>query len=413
VADDTSRVVAGQVVFDVSQVMTQLAELSKTVSEVKQQLVSKPSGNIFFDELGGNIQQAITKVQTAAKNGIISLSELQDKLLSIKETFGTAGAFDPNTVGTQAITNESKITDALVQAEKQRTAVVQSEQRTRLALEQQTVAQIEALDKTHYSALQENQRLDVQTYNQSVDQKLARVKYLYDMDVMSAQEAFDKMSAIYDLDYERFAADEAKKMQVNKQMYAMETEAAKQASAEQSAITSGTNSGSGGSSFRPMNTSGFGMSPIAMSSMMIGFESMMGLFNNIHEGLVTVGKDSAQLSTVFQGQVQTQQQVNQVTNDGINIAKLYGQSIDETLQAFKLWGRQYSEQVAQILTSNSTMLSIVDNLSVSDANKAVESSMQAMGMSVNNVNDAMTSSLKLIDSWTSEHALPTFRKDVA
>jgi hypothetical protein len=161
-------------------------------------------------------------------------------------------------------------------------------------------------------------------------------------------------------------------------------------------------------------SSGFHISALEMGKDMLMWGAFSTIFQNVQEGLVNISKDAAGLQQVFHGNIQTQDQLNQVTNQFIDIAKQYGASVDEVMQAGKLWGRQYSEQVSEVLTGNSTLLSIVDNLSVTDANKAVESSMQALGLQIHNVNDAYTNSMRIIDSWTSvSHSTSVSTKDLA
>jgi TP901 family phage tail tape measure protein len=425
-ADDKERIVSGRLEFDVSKVSEQLKELSDAVQQAKQQLTSKPSGNIWFDELGGTIQSAIAKVQVAAKQGIISLAELEQKLLSIKNIYGQAGAFDPQKVGApQAIANEKAITDALIQAEKQRTAIYQAEQRTRLALEKQAIAEREALekeydawwqnalkqqeqmDKLHYLALQENAKRDAQAKAQAIDNELRQVKEFYNMRLITAQEALQRLEQLMNEETAYFQQNQDKQIQILKTAYSIE----ESMYAEQRKALSGNSGG-----FQRMHMNGFGMmNPIGMAEMMLQFEAMHRLLDNLRKGIVGVDQAEAGLKQVFGETAQTQEQLNAVTNDFINVGKMYGQTVQEITDAAKQWGRQYKDvNTALELTRAATILATVDNLSMADANRSLEATMNAMGMAATDQASAMENSMKIVDSWSAlAHEASVSAQDLA
>lgn len=96
-----------------------------------------------------------------------------------------------------------------------------------------------------------------------------------------------------------------------------------------------------------------------------------------------------------------QSNMNKLATDFIGIAAKYGQSVDEVIEAGRLWGRAYKDvNTIQALVHASTMLSITDNMSLTDTNKALEATMQQYGIKVKDQYEAQEKSMKIVDSWS-------------
>lgn len=358
------------------------------------------SGQVWIDNLGGNLKNAIIKVQTEAKQGVIDLAQLQNKLLEIKDTYGQLGAFN----GNYGIANEKVITDAMIQAEKQRTANLQQEQQIRMKLEQEETAKIEseasirervlneeikirmALADLEVKQKQQALKQEQQAYAEAINSEMNQIKAFYDMKQVSAEESLRAIEKLINDETQYFIENQDKRLQALKMANQMETEINAQQNSK--VVSTSTNTGS-----LPGIT--------GMATMMATFSGLNALMSNIQKGIVDINTASAGLRQVFGENAQSQEQLNQVTNNFISIAQQYGASIQEVMDAAKLWGRQYKDlEIAQTLANNATLLSVVDNLKVVDANKAVESSLNSLQMSINNASDAQKQSMLLIDSWS-------------
>lgn len=92
--------------------------------------------------------------------------------------------------------------------------------------------------------------------------------------------------------------------------------------------------------------------------------------------------------------------VNNAMKEFIQIAANYGASLDDVTEAARLWGRQYKDiGVIQELVNNSTKLSITDNMSLTEVNKALEATMSQYNIQLKDANQAQEVSCKIVDSW--------------
>ena len=92
--------------------------------------------------------------------------------------------------------------------------------------------------------------------------------------------------------------------------------------------------------------------------------------------------------------------VNNAMKEFIQIAANYGASLDDVTEAARLWGRQYKDiGVIQELVNNSTKLSITDNMSLTEVNKALEATMSQYNIQLKDANQAQEVSGKIVDSW--------------
>ena len=92
--------------------------------------------------------------------------------------------------------------------------------------------------------------------------------------------------------------------------------------------------------------------------------------------------------------------MNKVMSDFTKIASDYGASVQDVVEAGRLWGRQYKEvATVQALVRNSTKLSITDNMSLTEVNKGLEATMQQYNIHLKDANEAQQVSGHIVDSW--------------
>lgn len=92
--------------------------------------------------------------------------------------------------------------------------------------------------------------------------------------------------------------------------------------------------------------------------------------------------------------------MNDTMRDFISIASDYGTSVQDVVEAGRLWGRQYKEvAIIQELVRNSTKLSITDNMNLVEVNKGLEATMQQYNIHLKNANEAQEVSGKIVDTW--------------
>ncbi|GMA50120.1 hypothetical protein GCM10025857_14770 [Alicyclobacillus contaminans] len=352
-----------------------------------------------------NLRNAIKDLNTQFKEGSISAKDLLEQLQGLRQTY--APALDPST--SVGFINDQALRNAIASAETQLSKYYDFQMQTEIDMKNRKMAADQEYIDWWEKALQKQEA----DYYASVDRQVQQVKMLHDLQLQSAQESFAQLASIYEQDYERFEADINKKMQLLKTMYAYEKEAAAQESAASSMVNKGAPatflSGSTSS-----HSSGFSISPEEMAKDMLMFGAFSTLFESVKQGIIDVENSAAGLQQVFGDQADTQQKLNEITNQFIEIAKEYGTTVQDVTDAGKLWARQYKDvDTALTLTRNSTLLSIVDNLNVADANRAVESSLQALGMKITDANDAYTKSMKIIDSWTAvSHGVSVSTQDL-
>lgn len=96
-----------------------------------------------------------------------------------------------------------------------------------------------------------------------------------------------------------------------------------------------------------------------------------------------------------------QEELNKETLKFIDIAAVYGEKVDNIIEAATLWGRMYKDiSVVNALVGQSAQLAVADNFSLVDANKALEAAMFQYGMTAKNSAEALAYSGKIIDVWT-------------
>lgn len=96
-----------------------------------------------------------------------------------------------------------------------------------------------------------------------------------------------------------------------------------------------------------------------------------------------------------------QKAMNEAMREFIQVASDYGAEVDKVTEAGRLWGRQYKDVgIVQELVRNSTKLSITDNMSLVDVNKALEATMQQYGIRLKDANEAQEVSGAIVDKWS-------------
>lgn len=141
---------------------------------------------------------------------------------------------------------------------------------------------------------------------------------------------------------------------------------------------------------------------------MAGFAQVMkhgtGATNAFAKSLLEVDpsnlKNSLQLggseAEIFKSELESMQGKLQ------GLAVQYGTTSHEMIESAKLWGRAYKDNNTVLaLTDAATKLAVADAFDIVSANKALESSIMQWGFQINNTNDAMSVSNRIIDSWTS------------
>lgn len=92
--------------------------------------------------------------------------------------------------------------------------------------------------------------------------------------------------------------------------------------------------------------------------------------------------------------------MNEAMSGFIDIASKYGTSVQEVTEAGRLWGRQYKDvATVQTLVNESTKLSITDNMSLLEVNKALEATMQQYNIRLKDANEAEQVASKIVDIW--------------
>lgn len=95
------------------------------------------------------------------------------------------------------------------------------------------------------------------------------------------------------------------------------------------------------------------------------------------------------------------EQLQEMQNKLLSLAVKYGSTSEEVIESAKLWGRAYKDNnVVLALTDAATKLAIADAFDIVTANKALESSIMQWGFEIENTNDAISVSNRIIDSWT-------------
>lgn len=85
----------------------------------------------------------------------------------------------------------------------------------------------------------------------------------------------------------------------------------------------------------------------------------------------------------------------------INTASQYGESVKDTMESARLWGRMYKDQATvNTLVSQSAKLAVADNFSMAESTKAVEAAMFQFGMVAKNSSEALAYSNKIVDVYT-------------
>jgi len=119
------------------------------------------------------------------------------------------------------------------------------------------------------------------------------------------------------------------------------------------------------------------------------------------QSLVDIDERMAGMKQVLPEVQNDQLKLNQATREFIDIAGQYGVKIDDIIESAKLWGRAYKDiATVEALLHSSSTLAVADSFSLTEANKALESTMMQYGMRARNAAEAQQFSMKIVDSWT-------------
>ncbi|WJJ55279.1 hypothetical protein QB910_000035 [Dabrowskivirus KKP3916] len=230
------------------------------------------------------------------------------------------------------------------------------------------------------------------TYEDSLTQMANKYKTFNQVGISDAETTFNQLRQLYLDNISYFQNNVDKRMAMLKDLYSYQ-----QKIQEENEVSSGSNGSSLGNSYR---FKGYAFDPIDITKAMIGNTAFMGIMDEGQQ-FVQIQQDMAQLKSVLGSATDSQNSFNDAANAFISIAQQYGVSIDNVVQSATLWSRQYKDVNEVIsLTNESTLLSVVDNMQVTDANKAVESSLNTLFGSITNANQAISDSTKLVDSWS-------------
>ena len=95
-----------------------------------------------------------------------------------------------------------------------------------------------------------------------------------------------------------------------------------------------------------------------------------------------------------------QELMNNAMSDFTKIASEYGTTVQDVVEAGRLWGRQYKDiAIVESLVRNTTKLSITDNMSLVEVNKALEATMQQYNVKLKDYNEAQQVGNHVIDTW--------------
>lgn len=97
---------------------------------------------------------------------------------------------------------------------------------------------------------------------------------------------------------------------------------------------------------------------------------------------------------------ENQELMNNAMSDFTKIASKYGATVQDVVEAGRLWGRQYKDvAIVESLVRNTTKLSITDNMSLVEVNKALEATMQQYNVKLKDYNEAQQVGNHVIDTW--------------
>lgn len=95
-----------------------------------------------------------------------------------------------------------------------------------------------------------------------------------------------------------------------------------------------------------------------------------------------------------------QELMNNAMSNFTKIASEYGTTVQDVVEAGRLWGRQYKDiAIVESLVRNTTKLSITDNMSLVEVNKALEATMQQYNVKLKDYNEAQQVGNHVIDTW--------------
>lgn len=128
---------------------------------------------------------------------------------------------------------------------------------------------------------------------------------------------------------------------------------------------------------------------------------MMNLMPNFIDALSQYQQNRVNFAQVMPNELANNQEaMNKAMREFIQVAADYGASVEDVIEAGRLWGRIYKDvNVIQELVRASTKLSITDDMSLVEVNKGLEATMQQYAVHLKDANEAQQVSGKIIDTW--------------
>ena len=143
--------------------------------------------------------------------------------------------------------------------------------------------------------------------------------------------------------------------------------------------------------------------------------SVFSIPSHVVSRITTLDEKMINLSTVMPSIEHNMAAMNKEQSAMIDVARQYGESVDEVIESARLWGRMYKDvETVNVLTSQSAKLAVADNFSLAESTKDVEAAMFQFGMVAHNAAEALAYSNKIVDVYTAlSHQAGVSAQDLA
>ena len=134
-------------------------------------------------------------------------------------------------------------------------------------------------------------------------------------------------------------------------------------------------------------------------------ESAFATVEQVMPEIEKAHKASLDMSLSNEDRIKGQQKVNDEMNVFIDIARRYGEAVDEVIEAGASIGRMYGQGENGITNTNllakqAARISVADNFPMLQATKGLESALSQFGLQTENTNQLLINSNRIIDVWT-------------
>lgn len=126
------------------------------------------------------------------------------------------------------------------------------------------------------------------------------------------------------------------------------------------------------------------------------------------EGIVDLDAQMAGMKQVLPELEHSQALADEAARRFVDTAHEYGQAVNLVIESGKLWGRQYKDlDTVMKMVNATTLLSVVDNLDLAEANRALEATL-------NQYNMTASEAMRVTDSWSNvSHNAQIAARDLA